>query len=98
MSAPQSQLSSATVSVEALSLPPKVHLEPEKTLDDLEASATTKLEAPSISQPPVSSARKQAILYVVSFAQFFDIYNACAAIIALPAVRVILHFFLCIRA
>lgn len=34
----------------------------------------------------LSATRKFLILSIVSCAQFFDIYNACAAIIALPTV------------
>ncbi|KAK7453580.1 hypothetical protein VKT23_001463 [Stygiomarasmius scandens] len=40
----------------------------------------------------LSSLRKNLILAVLSGAQFFDIFNACAAIIALPALQEDLNF------
>ena len=39
----------------------------------------------------LSSLRKNLILAVLSGAQFFDIFNACAAIIALPAVSTVVY-------
>lgn len=45
------------------------------------------------SQPKISRLRKNLILVCLAGAQFFDIFNACAAIVALPAVRITYLFF-----
>ena len=58
----------------------------EKTVEkDLEADG-------SPDSPQLSPFRKSLILTVLSGALFFDVFNACAVITALPTVSHLLHF------
>lgn len=55
---------------------------------DLEKSTSKEGEdAPQAPVVELSAIRKYAILLILCFAQFFDIYNSVAAIIAAPTVR-----------
>ncbi|KAJ4482447.1 major facilitator superfamily domain-containing protein [Lentinula aciculospora] len=58
---------------------------------DLEKSTSSTINIASEEQL-LSTLRKRLILVVLSGAQFFDIYNSCAAIIALPALGADLKF------
>ena len=58
-------------------------------LNDPEKSATSLA-----SQKQLSPLRKGLVLAVLSGAQFFDIYNSCAVIIALPTASISLMNFL----
>ncbi|KAF5373033.1 hypothetical protein D9758_001641 [Tetrapyrgos nigripes] len=59
----------------------------EKTKGALDSDLEAKVD-----EHQLSSLRKNLILAVLSGAQFFDIFNACAAIIALPALQADLSF------
>jgi hypothetical protein len=58
-------------------------------IDEPKGTSISGLEAKQDVQQ-LSPLRKSLILAVLSCAQFFDIFNACAAIIALPTVRLFL--------
>lgn len=73
--------------------------EPDKVLSTVTSASATPRDSvayddpeksqETITAPEISKIRKYTILLILSFAQFFDIYNATATIIALPTVRAI---------
>lgn len=63
------------------SVPSPVALEPTANGNELESSAST---SPSLAK--ITKLRRNLILFVLCSSQFFDIFNASAAILSLPKV------------